>query len=81
MISILLHIPNQEPVKVDVETLPDPSDAFILGKNPRERNDREVDWLDEGVNTIIVPWWRINFVQVLPSRDEELDFPLLYRES
>lgn len=80
MISLLLHISNSEPVKVDVDALPNPSDVCIIGRNPRERSDKEVIWIDEGVTTIIVPWWRINYIQVLPSGQEEPEFPLLYRE-
>lgn len=80
MITLILHISNSEPVKVDVDELPSPTDQVIIGRNPRERNDKEVAWLDEGVTTIIVPWWRINYVQILPKEDEEVEFPMLFRE-
>ncbi len=80
MITIQIHIANQEPIKLDVEELPDPRDNVIIGKNPRDRKDQEIIWVDEGVNTLIMPWWRINYIQVMPSGEEQLDFPLLYRE-
>lgn len=80
MIQIILHVSNSEPVKVDVEKLPEPTDVCIIGKNPRERNDKEFHWLDEGVTTVIFPWWRINYIQVLPTGEEELDFELPYRD-
>jgi hypothetical protein len=79
MISLLLHIQNSEPIKVDVDELPDPKDVAILGKNPRERSDKELNWLDEGVTTVYFPWWRINFIQVLPSTEDEIEFPLPFR--
>lgn len=80
MLSILVHIANSEPVKLDVEELPDASAQYVMGKNPRERNDREVEWIDEGVNTILIPWWRINYIQVLSSGDRGHDFPLPFRD-
>ena len=80
MITIQIHIANQEPIKLDVEELPDPGDNVIIGKNPRDRKDQEVIWVDEGVNTLIMPWWRINYIQVMPSGETQLDFPLPYRE-
>ena len=80
MISILLHVSNADPIKVDVDDLPNPTDICIVGRNPRERNDREVTWVDEGVTTVIFPWWRINFIQVLPSGEETPDFPSLFRD-
>lgn len=80
MYSIILHVANQEPVKVDVDELPKTTDTCVIGKNPRERNDNEFGWVDEGVTTVIFPWWRINFIQVLPAGEEEMDFPTFYRE-
>jgi hypothetical protein len=79
MIQILVHISGQEPVKLDVEELPRTTDMFVMGKNPRERSDREITWVDEGVTTIIVPWWRINYIQILPSGEEQVDFDLPFR--
>jgi hypothetical protein len=71
MYTLLLHIADSEPIKVDVEELPKPSDQIIYGKNPRERNDKELTELDEGVTMVIYPWWRINFVQILPGDERE----------
>jgi hypothetical protein len=79
MITLLLHIANSEPIKVDVEDLPQPSDLMIVGKNPRDRKDKEVDWLDEGVTTVMFPWSRINLIQVMPSAEEQEEFPQLWR--
>ena len=80
MITLLVHIANAEPVKIDVEEMPLPTDTCIIGKNPRERSDKEITWLDEGVNQVIFPWWRINYVQILPSGEEKLDFPMPFRD-
>jgi hypothetical protein len=79
MFTVLLHIPNSEPVKVDVDELPKPTDQIIVGKNPRERNDKEVNWTDEGVTTVIWPLSRIVFIQVLPSQDEQLEIEMPFR--
>ena len=80
MHTIILHVANSEPIKVDVEELPDVADTCVIGKNPRLRSDRELDWLDEGVTTIVVPMHRLNYIQIWPSPDEQLDFPLTYRD-
>ncbi len=79
MITLVLHIANSEPIKVDVDEMPKPSDSVIVGKNPRERTDKELHWVDDGVTTIMVPWHRLNYVQVLPDPREQMDFPELYR--
>ncbi len=79
MITLILHIANSEPVKVDVEEMPKATDVAIIGLNPRERNDRELPWVDDGVTKVMFPWWRINYIQVLPDPAEEVDFPELFR--
>lgn len=80
MYTIIVHISNAAPIKVEVDELPKPTDTNVLGKNPRLRSEKEVDWIDEGVTTVIFPWHRISFIQVIPSGDDDVDFPLLYRD-
>ena len=80
MYTIVLHIANAEPVKVEVDELPLASDNCVIGKNPRMRSDKELDWVDEGVTTVIVPMHRLNYIQVWPGDEETLDFPLTYRD-
>ena len=79
MITLLLHLNNTEPVKLDVDEMPTSADNFIIGKNPRERTEKEVPWLDEGVTTVMIPLWRITLIQVLPSAEDEVEFPLPFR--
>lgn len=79
MITLLVHIANAEPIKLDVEEMPKPTDLVIVGKNPREKTDKDVIWIEEGVSTIIFPWWRITFIEILPSDEDEVEFPLPFR--
>jgi hypothetical protein len=79
MITLLVHLANSEPIKLDVEEMPSLSDLAIMGSNPRDRKDREVNWLDEGVTTVILPWSRISYIQLLPSAEAEEEFPMPFR--
>ncbi|MAS34236.1 MAG: hypothetical protein CL610_09520 [Anaerolineaceae bacterium] len=79
MITLQIHIANSEPIKVDVEEMPSMSDIAIIGANPRDRQERELSWVDDGVNTIVIPWSRINFIQVLPDQEAIDEFPLPFR--
>ncbi len=79
MHTILIHMANSDPIKVDVDEMPGPQDIIIIGKNPRERSDKELTIYDEGVTTVIYPIHRINFIQVLPRADEEIEFPMPFR--
>ncbi len=80
MPTIVVHIANQEPVKGEVEELSKPTDTVIILRNPRSREEKDVRWVDEGVREVIIPWWRVNYVQVIPEDEEQEDFEILYRD-
>ena len=74
-----IHIANDDPIVVDVDELPKPSDQFLLGSNPQRRDGKEVQYILREVNQIILPLWRVNFIQILPS-DMEEDVQTFVRE-
>lgn len=79
MHTLLLHIANQDALKVDVDELPDPRDLILVCKNPRDKADKEINWIEDGVSTLIFAWHRISFIEVLPSEEEQEAFPLPFR--
>lgn len=74
--TLLIHIVNEDPIVVDVDDMPDPTDQFLLGMNPRYRDGKDVHYLLQEVTTVLVPWHRITFVELLPSEagDEVVTF-------
>ncbi|MEE8567862.1 MAG: hypothetical protein V3S81_04570 [Anaerolineales bacterium] len=70
-ISVLLHISNEEAVIGEIEQLPTPTDTSVTLNNPRRRDDKELTYLAETVVSVIWPMHRINFIEILPSREEE----------
>jgi len=70
-ISVLLHISNEEAVVGEIEQLPEPTDTSVTLNNPRRRDDKELTYLAETVVSVIWPMHRINFIEILPSREEE----------
>jgi hypothetical protein len=71
MPSIILHIVNEDPVLGEVEDLPGITDTIIMVKNPRKRDGKDIASLDPNVNSVIWPMSRINYIEVLPSGEEE----------
>ena len=77
--QIQVHIANDDPVVLDVDELPGPADNFVIGMNPRRRDNKDVPYVLREVNQVIFPWWRINFIQVLPGAAEDV-VPSFVRE-
>lgn len=66
-----VHVANDDPIVLEVEHLPEPGAQFIIGTNPQRRDGKDVQYVLREVNQIIIPWWRINFVQILPDEQSE----------
>lgn len=71
MFSVLIHIQNDDPVLGELEALPGVSDTLVILKNPRRKDGKDIPYLEANVSTAMWPITRINFIEVLPSRDEE----------
>jgi hypothetical protein len=71
MPTILCHIQNEDPVMGESDELPSAQDNFIILKNPRRRDGKDLTALDTNVVTIIYPIHRINYIEVLPIGEEE----------
>ncbi len=71
MLSVLIHIQNEDPVMGEVDALPAPTDMLVLVKNPRRRDGKDLHYLEANVSTVIWPVARINYIEVIPSSEEE----------
>ena len=69
--TLLLHIANEEPTLVEVEKLPEPTDFLLVGMNPRRRDGKDLPNVSPNVTTVIWPYSRVTFVEVMPSGEEE----------
>lgn len=69
--SIVLHIQGEEPVVAEMEELPGPGDLTITVNNPRRMDGKELHYLADNVITVVYPMFRMNFIEVLPTKEEE----------
>ncbi|TAK12093.1 MAG: hypothetical protein EPO32_09945 [Anaerolineae bacterium] len=70
-ISILIHIANEETILGEIEQLPGINDNLLIVNNPRKRDGKDIHYVEASVTTVIWPWVRINFIEILPSDEEE----------
>ena len=71
MISVILHIANEDPIVGELDEMPTPSDQIVVVKNPRRRDGKDISYLNGNVSTVIWPMIRVNFIEVMSDRDEE----------
>jgi hypothetical protein len=71
MPSILIHLLNEDPVLGEVDALPGVGDILITLKNPRRKDGKDLHYLEANVNTVMWPIARLNFIEVMPTGEEE----------
>jgi hypothetical protein len=68
---ILLHLVGEDPVLGEIEELPSPNATSLLLRSPRKRDGKDLHYLDANVTTVIWPMARVNFIEILPTGEEE----------
>ena len=65
--TVILHIPNEASVAGEVEELPKPSDNIIVVTNPRQKDGKDLHYIDQGTVRVIWPPAGVNLM-ALPTR-------------
>ncbi len=69
--TILIHVANEDAIMAEVDELPAATDTWLKIANPRRKDNKDLHYLLSDVTTIMLPTWRISFVEILPNKDEE----------
>jgi hypothetical protein len=68
--TCILHIAGEDPIVADLDREPEPGDQFVKVSNLRKRDGKDVHYLTAGVQSVIYPWNRITFLELMPSEEE-----------
>lgn len=69
--TVVIHIHNADPVVGEMDELPSAADTLIALQNPRLRDGKDLPYLTEDVLSVYWPVDKINFIEVMATRDEE----------
>ena len=69
--SVILHISGETSVAGEIEELPKATDTIILVINPRQKDGKDLHYLDNNVTKVIWPLNKVSFIEVLENADEE----------
>lgn len=70
-LTLIIHIPNADPVVGEIDEMPTSSDTFILINNPRTRDSKDVSYLNEQTTCVLWPLDKISFIEFLSTKGEE----------
>ena len=69
--TVILHIPNEQSVIGELDELPKPTDQIISIHNPRQKDGKDLHYLELNVVQVIYPMHRISVIEVLPGEEED----------
>jgi len=78
--TVIVHITNADPFVAEIEEMPDAKDNFLQCTNPRARDGKTLHYVEEDTVSVIFPWHRISFVEIMPSEAEREEIDTFFRE-
>ena len=69
--SVILHLPGEPAVIGEVEELPKSTDSIITVSNPRQKDGKDLHYLEHDVVQVIWPLNRVSLIEVLGGEDED----------
>ena len=69
--SVILHIPGEPSIIGEIDELPKPTDNLLTVSNPRQRDGKDIHYLEHNVVKVIWPIDKISLIEVLESEEEE----------
>ena len=69
--TVILHISGEPSITGELEELPKPTDNIIVITNPRQKDGKDLHYLENNVTKVIFPLAKVNFIEVLEGSEEE----------
>lgn len=69
--TVVLHLTGDVPVVGEVEELPKPTDTIITVSNPRQRDGKDLHYLEQNVVKVIWPIEKLTLIEVLEGEEVE----------
>ena len=69
--SVILHITGETAIAGEIEELPKPTDTIIMVLNPRQKDGKDLHYLDTNVTKVIWSLTKVSFIEILEGTGEE----------
>ncbi len=69
--TVVLHLTGDVPVLGEIDELPKPADTLLTVSNPRQRDGKDLHYLEHNVLKVIWPIEKLTLIEVIQSAEEE----------
>jgi hypothetical protein len=77
----ILHVPGEESILCEIESVPKPSDNFIVVFNPTRKDGKPIPMLEESATSVIFPWSRVSYIELFEERSTRENVVGFFRET
>jgi len=78
--TVIVHVVGGDPFVAEIESLPAPTDQSVTFSNPRKRDGKSLPYIADESISVIFPWHRISFIEVMPSEEVRGEIDLFFRD-
>ena len=71
MVTVIVHVSNEDPIMGEIDSLPGPTDNIIALKNPRRKDGKDLKTLEANVSIVLYPIAKLNYIEVVSSESDE----------
>jgi len=69
--SVILHVSGEASIAGEVDELPKSADTIIVVSNPRQKDGKDLHYIDNNVTKVIWPLAKVSFIEIMDSTEEE----------
>jgi len=69
--SVIVHIRNAAPMLAEIDEMPQLTDVLLKLSNPRQKDGKDLIFLERNVVSVYWPWAEISFLEILPGDTAE----------
>jgi hypothetical protein len=69
--SVILHISGETSVIGEIDELPKSADTIIVVSNPRQKDGKDLHYIDHNTAKVIWPLLKVSFIEILSDAEEE----------
>ncbi len=80
MPTVIVHLMSDDPFVADVDELPKQTDTVLIAKNPRMRDGKPMRLATSGMTSMVFPWHRISFLEVMGGEEERKEVVEFFRQ-
>lgn len=77
----IVHIPGEESILCEIETMPQPTDNFVVIFNPTRKDGKPIPTLEDSTTSVIFPWTRVSYIELFDERSQRENVVGFFREA